>query len=95
MKRTVKKLCAVVMTKGGRMSKYKESWKAADVQCPFFIGEHSGNKGIVCEGWEARMKVAVQFSSFTAKNTYMGCHCTGPYQRCKLYQITMSKYEID
>lgn len=77
------------------MSKYKESWKAADVQCPFFIGEHSGNKGIVCEGWEARMKVAVQFSSFTAKNTYMGCHCTGPYQRCKLYQITMSKYEID
>lgn len=90
------KLCAVVLHEEAGMSKYKETWKAADVQCPFFLGEHSNTKGVVCEGWEDRMKVTMNFSTFSAKNTYMGRHCTGSYQRCKLYQLTMSKYdEID
>ncbi len=77
------------------MSNYKETWRAADVVCPFFLGERSGKKDIVCEGWHDKMKVTLEFNTHKSKDVYMGRHCVGPYQRCKIYQETMKKYEIE
>lgn len=78
----------------GNKSGYKESWKAVDVKCPFFLGERGNKKTIVCEGWADKMKVTMEFGSHQCKDAYMGRHCVGPYQRCKIYQATMDKYEI-
>lgn len=77
------------------MSRYKETWNAADVQCPFFLGENCKEKNLVCEGWGDRMKVTLGFSTFRDKDSYMGKHCAGDYRRCKLFKMTMEKYEWD
>ena len=73
-------------------SRYKESWRAADVQCPFFLGESTKGKEIVCEGFISGMKVKMHFSSASAKNKHMGHCCTCRYKNCPIYQSTMDKY---
>lgn len=73
-------------------SRYKENWRAADVQCPFFLGESAKGKEIVCEGFTSGMKVKMHFSSAAAKNKHMGHSCVGPYKNCPIYQSTMGKY---
>ncbi len=77
------------------MPSVRETWNAADVRCPFFMGEKPGKKSVVCEGFGEKMKVNVEFTSLKAKSSYMGRHCVGPYERCPLYQMTMKKYEIE
>ena len=77
------------------MGRYKETWTAADVQCPFFLGERAGRRDIVCEGFKVKMKVTLDFASRDAKDAYMGRHCIGPYERCQIYRATMEKYELE
>lgn len=77
------------------MANHKETWNAADVRCPFFMGERAGKRDIVCEGFTEKMKLSMQFTTLRAKDSYMGRHCVGPYERCPVYQMTMKKYEIE
>lgn len=77
------------------MPSVRETWSAADVRCPFFIGEKPTTKSIVCEGYAEKMRVSVLFNSVKTKSAYMGRHCAGPYERCPLYQLAMKKYEME
>ena len=38
------------------MANHKETWNAADVRCPFFMGERAGKRDIVCEGRLRRVR---------------------------------------
>lgn len=74
-------------------SRYKEGWRAADVQCPFFLGESAKGKEIVCEGFIKGMKVRMHFSTAASKNKHMGHCCAGTYKSCPIFQSTMEKYD--
>lgn len=73
------------------MPRYKESWKAADVLCPFFIGDDT--KSLTCEGFAAKVKLRTDFASTAKKAEHMGTYCAGRYEMCGIYQLAIEKYE--
>lgn len=73
----------------------RESWNAADVLCPFYVGDEHKTKGIYCEGFTQGMTVTLKFRQQRQKQEYMGLHCCGAYARCEVYKSTMKKYPSD
>ena len=66
----------------------KESWKAADVKCPFYIKDNHST--IECEGFLDGTTEILRFPYTTDKNKHMGIYCVGKYNNCSRYQNTMN-----
>lgn len=73
------------------MPRYRESWKAADVVCPFFIGDD--NKSLTCEGFADKVKLRTDFATAAKKDGHMGTYCAGRYEKCMIYQLAAEKYK--
>lgn len=69
----------------------KETWKAADVQCPFYVKDCP--QTIECEGMLEQTTDILKFHTADAKNTHMGVYCVGRFQSCPKYQsVYTTKY---
>ena len=66
----------------------QESWKAADVKCPFY--RRDSTQTIECEGFSDGMIVTLSYRNRDSKNKHMGINCAGRYTQCPLYQDTMT-----
>lgn len=73
-----------------RERRRQESWKAADVKCPFYLRDSSTT--LECEGFDEGMIVTLNCRTKEKKNKHMGIYCAGGYDHCPVYNNTMSKY---
>ena len=73
-----------------RKRRRQESWKAADVKCPFYLRDSSST--LECEGFDEGMIVTLSCPSKDKKNRHMGTYCVGRYEHCPVYKNTMDKY---
>lgn len=72
----------------------RQSWKAADARCPFYLGDDS-KREVRCEGFTEGMTVQLRFRKMVQQQEFMGLHCCGRYSMCELYKATMKKYPTD
>lgn len=69
----------------------QETWKAADVRCPFYTKDSLSN--IECEGVLEDTTDVTCFQSHASKNHHMGVFCAGRFESCAKHQSVMhSKY---
>ena len=74
-----------------RKHRRQETWKAADVLCPFYMKD-SPNV-IECEGFLEGTSEVLRFRHAEEKNKHMGIHCAGRFDKCLRYQnVYQHKY---
>jgi hypothetical protein len=69
----------------------QETWKAADVLCPFYMKDNPSS--IECEGVLDQTTEVLRFHSAIIKNKHMGIYCVVNYTSCPKYQsVYQNKY---
>lgn len=73
-----------------------ESWRQADIVCPFFRNEDEKNKSINCEGIVEGSVICSRFRSPKKRERQLNIYCERDYRRCEIYQaILKAKYSED
>lgn len=73
-----------------------ESWRQADIVCPFFRNEDEKNKSINCEGIVEGSVICSRFRSPKKREKQLSTFCENQYQDCVVYQaILKAKYSED
>ena len=69
-----------------------ESWRQADIKCPFFRNENEKEKSINCEGILNGSVVCSRFRSPKKREKQLRLFCEDEYTRCEIYKAIDVKY---
>ena len=73
-----------------------ESWRQADIVCPFFRNEDEKEKSIKCEGIFEGSVICSRFRSPKKRERQLSLYCEKDYLRCEVYRAIMqAKYSED
>lgn len=79
------------------MSPPSGSYKAVDVQCPFFKRD-DGSHRITCEGLIGTKEtsgITLWYKKKTDYETQISTFCCEHYKKCEIYGVLIEKYEDD